>query len=104
MSPQNEKPWSYLEMITQLHLPPNPHSPFVPKEHKQKEIIFHGLNLVTQDLISTKATIQKVSWTLVESGRYLGAGHPEPQPVLGIPELCEYKQPGYREIEPSIAI
>ena len=48
-------------------------SPFVPKEHKQKEIIFHGLNLATQDLISTKGNYSEVSWTLVESGHSLGA-------------------------------
>ena len=52
------------------------HSPFIAKEHKQKEIIFHGLNLATQDLISTKGNYAEVSWTLVESGRYLDA--PEP--------------------------
>ena len=48
-------------------------SPFIPKEHKQKEIIFHGLNLATQDLISTKGNYSEVGWTLVESGHFLGA-------------------------------
>ena len=52
------------------------HSPFIPKEHKQKEIIVHGLNLAIWDLISTKGNYSEVSWTLVESGCYLGA--PEP--------------------------
>ena len=42
------------------------HSPFIPKEHKQKEIIVHGLNLAIWDLISTKGNYSEVSWT---SGR-----------------------------------
>ena len=52
------------------------HSPFVLKEHKQKEILFHGLNLATQDLTSIEGNYSEVSWTLVESGCFLGA--PEP--------------------------
>ena len=74
------------------------HSPFIAKEHKQKEIIFHGLNLATQDLISTKGNYAEVSWTLVESGRYLDA--PEPWATTRFRHsrtLCRYKQPGYRK-------
>ena len=73
------------------------HSPFIPKEHKQKEITVHGLHLAIWDLISTKGNYSEVSWTLVESGCYLGA--PEPWATTSFRHSRasrRYKQPGYR--------
>lgn len=48
------------------------HHPVTQKEHNQKEIIFHGPGLATEDLLRIKGNYSEGGWSLVEPGHFCG--------------------------------